>query len=155
MAGGGRIKAVMKHTLAPALTLAILALPLMAEDSAMVAAAKRANRLGKKPVSKIVITNESVKSAGANAHVTTTQQQKAIVLPPQEQVKPSAEEVAAKKVAERQKAEAQASAAKQQAAEQKTAAVRNAAQNVEEEYPDDLDPAQAEKQLQDAHKPPV
>jgi len=145
----------MKHTLAPALTLALLALPLLAEDSAMVAAAKRANRLGKKPVSKIVITNETVKSSGANAHVTTTQQQKAIVLPVQEQVKPTAEEAAAKKVAERQKAEAQAAAAKQQAAGKKTAAMRDSAQNVEEEYPDDLDPAQAEKQLQDAHKPPV
>jgi hypothetical protein len=145
----------MKHTLAPALALALLALPLLAEDSPMVAAAKRANRLGKKPVSKIVITNETVKSAGANAHVTTTQEQKAIVLPPQEQVKPTAEEVAAKAAAEKRKAEAQASAAKQQAAGKKTAATRDAAQNVEEEYPDDLDPAQAEKQLQDAQKPPV
>jgi hypothetical protein len=145
----------MKHTLAPMLALALLALPLLAEDSPMVAAAKRANRLGKKPVSKIVITNETVKSAGANAHVTTTQDQKAIVLPPQEQVKPTAEEVAAKAAAEKRKAEAQASAAKQQAAEKKIAATRDAAQNVEEEYPDDLDPAQAEKQLQDAQKPPV
>jgi len=48
-------------------------------DSPLVAAAKRANRLGKKP-SK-VITNETLKSSGGNAHVTTTTRQTTIQMP--------------------------------------------------------------------------
>lgn len=48
-------------------------------DSPLVAAAKRANRLGKKPTN--VITNATLKSSGANAHVTTTATQTAIQMP--------------------------------------------------------------------------
>ena len=46
------------------------------QDSPLVAAAKRSNRLGKKPA--MVITNETLKSSGAKAHVTTTASQPAL-----------------------------------------------------------------------------
>jgi len=49
-------------------------------DSPLVAAAKRTNRLGKKKPTN-VITNETLKSAGANAHVTTTQTQAIFQMP--------------------------------------------------------------------------
>ncbi len=48
-------------------------------DSPLVAAAKRANRLGKKPAK--VITNESLKTSGQNAHITTTATQAPLVMP--------------------------------------------------------------------------
>lgn len=134
---------------------AALALPLAAEDSPLVAAAKRANRLGKKPVSKVVITNETLKTSGANAHVTTAQQQAKITLPPQDPQQTEAA-IAARRADQKRKAEAQAAAdAKQKESEKQANAAGQAAQNAEEEYPDDVDPAQAEKQLQDAHKPPL
>lgn len=50
-------------------------------DSPLVAAAKRANRLGRKPAAP-VITNATLKQSGANAHVTTTSAQRPLVLPP-------------------------------------------------------------------------
>lgn len=49
------------------------------QDSPLVAAAKRSKRLGKKPT--YVITNETLKTTGANAHVTTTTNQNAIQMP--------------------------------------------------------------------------
>lgn len=164
----------MKHTLAGLLTLA-LALPLLADeakkkeepkpaiapaaqpDSPLVAAAKRANRLGKKPSSKVVITNETLKAAGGNAHVTTTQSQgslEAVVkMPPPA---PTPEMVRAKQLEDLRAKEAEAAAAKQKAEEQRAKRMRYAAQNAEEEYPDDVDPAQAEQNLSEVHaqKPP-
>ena len=165
----------MKPILAPTLTLALLALPLLAEeakksetakpkaaqtpaaaaqpaqpDSPLVAAAKRANRLGKKPASK-VITNETLKSSGTNAHVTTTQQQTAIATAQQ----PSQETFGVQKTDEQRKAAEKAAEAKQKAAEQHTEKIRSAAERNEEAYPDDTDPAQAEKQMRDAYGEPA
>ena len=85
----------MKHALC---LVVALALPLMSEeekqkpapapaapqaqpDSPLVAAAKRANRLGRKPAAP-VITNETLKQSGAAAHVTTTSAQRPLDLPP-------------------------------------------------------------------------
>lgn len=57
------------------------AAPQAQSDSPLVAAAKRANRLGRKPAAP-VITNETLRQSGANAHVTTTSAQRPLVLPP-------------------------------------------------------------------------
>lgn len=63
-------------------------------DSPLVAAAKRANRLGRKPA--YVITNETLKTSGGNAHVTTTTNQAAIQMPkPLEPPRPTPEMAAA------------------------------------------------------------
>lgn len=159
----------MKRTLATTLTLA-LALPLLAEeakkaeekpkpqpvaqaDSPLVAAAKRSNRLGRKPTTK-VITNETLKTSGANAHVTTTAKQTSLEsVVKQDPPAPTPEMIAAKKIADRQKLEAEEAAKKREAEQKRTQNVSVAAEEFEEEYPDDMDPAQAEKQMRDASAP--
>ncbi len=159
----------MKRTLATTLTLA-LALPLLAEeakkaeetpkpqpaaqaDSPLVAAAKRANRLGKKSTSK-TITNQTLKTSGTTAHVTTTASQTSLdSVIKQEPPAPTPEMVAAKQIADRQKLEADEAAKKRAAEQKRTQKVTAAAEEFEEEYPDDMDPAQAEKQMRDASAP--
>jgi len=160
----------MTRALTSALALALLAFPLAAddakktepkaaapqpapEDSPLVAASKRMNRLGRKPKSKIVITNETLKQSGEGAHVTTSEQQPAIKMPaPSPATKPTPEMVAAKRTAEQKQAAARQTAAEQQAEQQKRERVAMAAEAAEEEYPDDVDPAQAEQALRDAHE---
>jgi hypothetical protein len=119
-------------------------------DSPLAAAAKRANRLGKKPTSKVVITNDTLKSSGQNAHVTTTDKLRAL---PRGQAEPSQEVLELQAREEKRKAAAEAAAKKEKEEKERAVKVRYAAQNAEEAYPDDVDPAQAEKQLQDANKP--
>lgn len=136
----------MTRAMTSMLTLALLALPVLAEepkktetpaqDSPLVAAAKRSNRLGKKPTN--VITNETLKKSGANAHVTTTANQKKLPLP-----QPTIQQP---KVAETKKAEPTPEQKKER--EMKVAAAVEATE--EEPFADDVDPAQAEKALQDA-----
>jgi hypothetical protein len=65
---------------APAATSTAAPAPATATDSPLVAAAKRSNRLGKKP-SK-VITNESLGSPVGTSHMTTAATQPPITLPP-------------------------------------------------------------------------
>ncbi|HJQ39358.1 MAG TPA: hypothetical protein VKB93_19630 [Thermoanaerobaculia bacterium] len=165
----------MKRTLATTLTLA-LALPLLAEeakkaeekpktqppaaataqagDSPLVAASKRANRLGKKSTSKVMITNETLKASGGNAHVTTTAKQTSLdAVIKQDPPAPTPEMVAAKQNAERQKLAAEEAAKKREEQQKRTQQVSTAAEEFEEEYPDDMDPAQAEKQMRDASAP--
>jgi hypothetical protein len=120
-----------------------------ASDSPLVAAAKRANRLGKKSTSK-VITNESLKTSGQNAHVTTTETLRTL---PKGEAEPSQEVMDLQKREKDRKAAAEAAAKKEKEAKQHETKVRYAAERAEEEYPDDVDPAQSEKQLQDANKP--
>ena len=62
-----------------AATSSAAAQPQAQPDSPLVAAAKRANRLGKKPTN--VITNATLKTSGTTAHVTTTEKQSAIQMP--------------------------------------------------------------------------
>lgn len=119
-------------------------------DSPLVAAAKRANRLGKKSASKVVITNDTLKSSGSNAHVTTTETLRAL---PKGQAEPSQEVLELQQREKNRKVAAEAAAKKEKEEKQRATKVRYAAENAEEEYPDDVDPAQAEKQLQDANKP--
>ena len=85
-------------------------------DSPLVAASKRANRLGKKPAN--VITNETLKQSGAGAHVTTTTQQPRFqapeyVPPP----RPTPEMEAATRRAAQEKELAKKAAQQQKAAE--------------------------------------
>src|SRR5688572_23601998 len=51
-----------------------------AAESPLVAAARRTNRLGKTP--QILITDQTLKSSGQGAHVTTTKKQEEIVISP-------------------------------------------------------------------------
>lgn len=76
-------------------------------DSPLVAAAKRANRKGRKSTA-ILITNENLKTSGAKAHVTTTTVQNSIQMPrPLEPPRPTPEMEAAhaKQVQQQQVAE--------------------------------------------------
>ena len=133
MADHGHIKDVMKRALTIALALA---LPLAADetksanttttttkaaetqaaqpDSPLVAAAKAANRKGKKP--KILITHENLKSSGANAHVTTTEKQNPIVMPkPLDPPRPTPEMAAARAKDHQQKLAEKTAAEKKKA----------------------------------------
>lgn len=160
MAGGSRITSDMKRTLASIATITMLAVPLFADepkkaaepvqDSPLVAAAKRANRRGRKPASKVVITDETLKSSGANAHVTTTEKLGSVALPPPSP--PPLDVVLANEAAERRRLEAAALAKKQKAEEQRKSAMRSAAEATEELYGEDVDPALAETAARDAHK---
>ncbi|HUP59247.1 MAG TPA: hypothetical protein VNA69_02380 [Thermoanaerobaculia bacterium] len=126
-----------------------------AEQSPLVAAAKRANRLGKKPVSK-VITNDTLKTSGGNAHVTTSDKVVPIPKAPTEPLRPTPEMIADREKAARRKIEEAVAAEKKKAEEKRTSRLAAYAEAAEEEYPDDVDPAEAEKALQDAQqeKPP-
>ena len=137
----------MIRPLASALALSLLALPLLAEeakktetpkpkpatttaapaqpaqDSPLVAAAKRSNRLGKKPASKVVITNESLKSSGSNAHITSPEQTTELNMP-RKPIEPDAEVFARQKAAAERTIAEQAAAKRQaQQAEKKQKAV--------------------------------
>lgn len=84
-------------------------------DSPLVAAAKRANRRGRKPAAT-VITNATLKQSGANAHVTTTNAQRPLVLPPNLPApRPTPEMQADAAKAARDKVLAEVAAKKQQA----------------------------------------
>jgi hypothetical protein len=61
--------------------------PSSPQDSALVAAAKRSNRAGKKHA--VVITNESLAHGGASAHVTTTRVQPALAKMPEAAQQPT------------------------------------------------------------------
>ncbi|HVE72064.1 MAG TPA: hypothetical protein VNI54_11910 [Thermoanaerobaculia bacterium] len=145
----------MKRTLTIILALSF-GMVAFGEDSPMVAAAKRANRKGKKPTN--VITNETLAKSGGNAHVTTTAKQAPFVAPkPYVAPSPTPEMVALKaRDAEKRRAAAEASA-QAKASERHQARSEAAAAAAEEGLYDDVDvdPAQAEKTQQDtSQKPP-
>lgn len=144
-------------------TMALVALPLLADeakksepkpapapaaqvqDSPLVAAAKRSKRLGKAP--KNVITNETLKTSGKNAHVTTAEVETPVYMPPEP--KPSKENAARenqrleREAAARVKAQQEADAKK--AAEARERRVATAAAAAESGYYNEgLDPATAE-----------
>lgn len=101
-----------------------LSAPPPAEDSPLVAAMKRSTRKSGKAKSP-VITNETVKSSGANAHITTTDTQAALDplpdRPPQTidtKTSPQTKSVAAEEQAKKKAAEkAKAGSAEEQARE--------------------------------------
>ncbi len=119
------------------------------QDSPLVAAAKRTGRLGKKPTN--VITNETVKSSGGNAHITTTKEQRALNMPPLPKApRPTPEMVHAEKQQRLRLAEEQTAEKQRKAEEARQLRLARAAEAAEEEHPEDVDPAQAEKELRDA-----
>lgn len=146
----------MKRTATIILTLALAAPALLAEepaaqDSPLVAAAKRANRKGKKPTN--VITNETLKKSGGSAHVTTAEKQAPLKVPAPAPVvlPPTPEMIHHAKIDAERKKEEETATAKKKAEEERKAKIASAAERAEEEYPDDDDPADAERALGDAH----
>ena len=129
------------------------------QDSPLVAAARRTNRLGKKPSN--VITNATLTKAGsASAHVTTTETQAPLILPaPLAEPAPTPEMVAKARADEQKKKAAAADEKKKKdlaAWEQKT---RKAAERAEEgmyDSEEDPDYGDGERDLQKAQsqKPP-
>jgi len=125
------------------------------QDSPLVAAAKRANRKGRKATN--VITNETLAKSGAGAHITTTATQRPFVAPkPYEAPAPTPEMVAMQvREAEKRRAAEQAEAQKKAEETQKRAAAAAAAASEEGVYDDEeVDPAQAEKTQGEANRKP-
>jgi hypothetical protein len=103
-------------------------------DSPLVAAAKRANRLGRKSKSD-VITNDSVKSSGGTAHVTTSSAPSAMHAPkPMEPARPTPEMVAAEEAAKLRKKLAEETLQQKAAREEKTRKQERAAAATEQGY---------------------
>ncbi|HEX8411185.1 MAG TPA: hypothetical protein VF883_20155 [Thermoanaerobaculia bacterium] len=103
-------------------------------DSPLVAAAKRGNRLGRKPAAT-VITNETLRQSGANAHVTTTSAQRPLVLPPNLPApRPTPEMQADAAKAARNKVLAEEAAKKQKADAEKAGKEAKAAAAAEDGY---------------------
>ena len=158
-----RIKDVMTRALT---MLLVLALPILAEekkagkaekpaatatttaaaepqaqpDSPLVAAAKRANRLGKKPTN--LITNATLKTSGTNAHVTTTDKQAIFQMPKPLEPPRDTPEMTAAKAQQEQRAKAAEQAAKdRKAKEEQKKKVQADAAAAEEGYDGSQDDA--------------
>jgi hypothetical protein len=133
----------MKRALTILLALS-LGIAAFGEDSPMVAAAKRANRKGKKPAN--VITNETLSKSGATAHVTTTAAQKPFVAPkPYVPPPPTSDMIAQQQREAAKKRAAAEAAAKVRAEEAKSTSTEAAASEAEEglfENDEETDPAQ-------------
>lgn len=103
-------------------------------DSPLVAAAKRANRLGRKPA-RTVITNESLKTSGANAHVTTTSSQTKIEMPaPLEPPRATPEMIALKEQQDRRAKAAVEAEKARKAKEEQQRKLEEAASRAEEGF---------------------
>ena len=128
-----------------------------AQDSPLVAAARRMNRLGKKPTN--VITNETLTKSSGTAHVTTASTPlKPIVLPPAAGTpNPTPEMVAAAKVAEERKKAEMAAAQKAKAEEARRGRVETGArmseESLEERYEADAESYQG-PEVTTVHSPP-
>lgn len=139
---------------APAAAAAPAAPPVQT-DSPLVAAAKRANRKGRRPAN--VITNETLNRTGAGAHITTTKTQQPFVAPkPVAAPRPTPEMIHAGNIREEQKrlaAKAEAGRKAEAARDQATAA---AAAGAEEGLYDetDGDPARTESQGEPTQQKP-
>lgn len=139
----------------------LLALPLLAaeqktwdtsqaapKDSPLVAAAKAANRLGKKPA--FVITNETLKTM-TNAHFTTTDNARSIEVP---KPVPTPDMVAHER-AQQARATAETQAAKTQKAQQEQQArIQRANADHEDGMGLDGDPAAVEHKLEEQKSAP-
>ena len=118
------------------------------KDSPLVAAAKAANRLGKKPA--FVITNETLKTM-TNAHLTTTDNARKIEVP-----KPvPTNDMVAHERAQQTRAAAEAQAAKTQKAQQeRQAQIQRANTDHEDSMGLDGDPAAVERKLEEQKSAP-
>lgn len=118
-------------------------------ESAMVAAARRANRLGKKP--SRVITNETLKKSEGTAHITTTKVQTPVVLPTTPPRPPEAKPAVEPAKEPPPPSEEELRKAREEK-EKRLAAAAEAAEQGYYEDPDH-DPAIAEKAADDAAAP--
>lgn len=153
----------MKHALAIVLALGLTGAASAADteqkpvqqDSPMVAAAKRANRKGRKPAN--VITNATLAKSGSGAHITTTTAQQPFVAPkPYVPPVPTPEMAGqqARDAAKRRDAE-EAAKQKKAAEAQKHAAAAAAAASEEGLYDDaEVDPALAGQTEEPADRKP-
>ncbi|GEM_PF-2312141 len=121
-----------------------------AADSPLVAAAKKAGRLGKKPTN--VITNESLAKSGG--HVTTTQQQPAIAPSYTAPSQPVGQQAAAP-AAPAHTAPANAAKEKQNEQQRQKTMQQVAAQYEGDAADVDHDPAQQEQQMKTLQAPPA
>lgn len=132
--------------------------PAAQTDSPLVAAARRTNRLGKKKPANVITNSTLTKAGSANAHVTTTESQAPLILPPPlAEPAPTPEMVAKAKSDERRKKEAAAAEQKKKDTAAWEEKMKKAAERAEEgmydseEDPDygdgerDLEKAQSEK----------
>jgi hypothetical protein len=133
--------------------------PAAQPDSPLVAAARRTNRLGKKPAN--VITNSTLtKSGSATAHVTTTETQAPLILPPPlGEPRPTPEMIAKAKADDQRKKDAAAQQKKQSDTAKWEAKMKKAAERAEEgmyDSEEDSDYGEGERDLQKAQseKPP-
>ncbi|HUR82566.1 MAG TPA: hypothetical protein VM733_17515 [Thermoanaerobaculia bacterium] len=141
----------MKRALTILLALS-LGIAAFGEDSPMVAAAKRANRKGKKPAN--VITNETLSKAGSGAHITTAATQKPFVAPkPYVPPRPTPDMIAQQqRDAAKRKAETEAAARVKAEASRNES--REAAASASEEALFDDDEAEAAQTGTAVQKPP-
>ncbi len=122
-------------------TTSTAAAPATQPDSPLVAAAKRANRKGRKSTA-ILITDENLKSSGTNAHVTTTTNNTTIQMPkPLEAPHPTPEMEHVRQQAEHQKQVAEKEAKERKVQEDKERAAQRAAAAAEEGYDGSRDDA--------------
>lgn len=122
-----------------------------AEQSPLVAAAKRSNRLGKKSSTK-VITNDTLKTSGGSAHVTTSDKVVPLPTPPNDAPRPTPDMIADAKKAEQKKRDDEAAAKAKIAEDERQRRIEAMAGLAEEQHPDDVDAAEAEQALQEAHE---
>ncbi len=124
--------------------------PVTAQDSPFVAAAKRANRLGKKPTN--VITNETLAQYGRNARITTANTPAANLPPLPPAASPTPEMKAAAKAAEQRKKAEERAAKARKAAEERQQTLATKAAGAEEGLYDleEEDPAMNEQEASDA-----
>lgn len=126
-------------------------------DSPLVAAARRTNRLGRKPAN--VITNQTLTRIDKAARITTTTDQRTLNMPAPAPPPPPTPEMVAAKDAEEKRKSRQAVAQKQRAEEEaRQRKLAEAAARADEGHlaEGDADPARAEQELETAQpeKPP-
>lgn len=148
----------MKHVIFPvilAVTMPVWAAdqPPAQPDSPLVAAAKRAGRLNKKP--GFVITNDTLAQMNGRALTTTTKQPEIVIPAPLPPLPPTPEMAAAERAAKDRQIRSQQEATRKKAqAERMNKAQQKASQYEDESYLDD-DPAAAEHALETMTKQPA
>lgn len=152
----------MFRTMGVAVAVALMVSPLLAAeakvmsaegkpkpDSPMVAAAKSANRLGKKPA--LVITNDNLGKLGEGAHMTTTTVQRPIDVAKSSKAAPSGPTTAQTQDSKKVQAEQEKKAREVKKAEAAAKAkLEELSQMVEDDLFSDEDPARAEQKLEEA-----
>ncbi len=143
----------------PAAKPAAASQPAPPADSPLVAAARRTNRLGKKPAK--VITNSTLTKAGsATAHVTTTETQAPLILPPPlAEPRPTPEMVAKAKADDQRKKDAASAEQKRKDTAAWEEKMKKAAERAEEgmyDSEEDPDYGDGDRDVQKAQseKPP-